>query len=82
MIAHKSCREERRNAQSAKATHIMRHLKQMWPWKRSTTLETAFCTEALQETLENARPEIFNSDQDIQFTCQEFTNILFQHMAY
>ena len=45
-------------------------------WRLSTTLETAFCTEALQEALENARPEIFNSDQGIQFTSQEFTNIL------
>ena len=45
-------------------------------WKLSTTLETAFCTEALQEALENGCPEIFNSDQGIQFTSQEFTSIL------
>jgi putative transposase len=45
-------------------------------WKLSTTLETAFCTDALQEALEHACPEIFNSDQGIQFTSQEFTSIL------
>ena len=45
-------------------------------WKLSTTLETAFCTEALQEALEHPRPEIFNSDQGIQFTSQKFTSIL------
>jgi len=45
-------------------------------WKLSTTLETAFCTEALQEALEHAHPEIFNSDQGVQFTSQEFTDIL------
>jgi len=45
-------------------------------WKLSTTLETAFCTEALQEALDNASPEIFNSDQGVQFTSQEFTSIL------
>ena len=45
-------------------------------WKLSTTLETAFCTEALQEALEHASPEIFNSDQGVQFTSQEFTSIL------
>ena len=38
--------------------------------------ETAFCTEALQEALEHPSPEIFNSDQGVQFTSQEFTNIL------
>jgi len=45
-------------------------------WELSTTLETAFCTEALQEALEHACPEIFNSDQGIQFTSQEFTDSL------
>jgi len=45
-------------------------------FKLSTMLETAFCTEALQEALDNACPEIFNSDQGVQFTSQEFTNIL------
>jgi putative transposase len=45
-------------------------------WRLSTTLEPAFCIHALQETLEYARPEIFNSDQGIQFTNQEFTDIL------
>jgi putative transposase len=45
-------------------------------WRLSTTLETAFCTDALQEALEHACPEIFSSDQGVQFTSQEFTDIL------
>jgi len=45
-------------------------------WKLSTTLETAFCTEALQEALEHPSPKIFNSDQGVQFRGQEFTSIL------
>ncbi|TFG90179.1 MAG: hypothetical protein E4H15_08070 [Syntrophobacterales bacterium] len=42
----------------------------------STTLETAFFTEALREALEHACPEIFNADQDVQLTSQEVTNII------
>lgn len=34
----------------------------------STTLETEFCIQALQKALEHACPEIFNSDQGVQFT--------------
>ncbi len=46
-------------------------------WRLSTTLETRFCTEALQEALERfGKPEIFNTDQGCQFTSAEFTGIL------
>ncbi len=45
-------------------------------WRISNTMETSFCTEALQEALTKAKPEIFNSDQGSQFTSNQFTNCL------
>lgn len=45
-------------------------------WEVSTTLETEFCTSALNQALEQATPEIFNTDQGVQFTSQAFTGIL------
>ena len=43
-------------------------------WKTSTTLDTAFCLEALEKALAFGKPEIFNSDQGSQFTSNAFTN--------
>jgi putative transposase len=49
-------------------------------WRLSTTLETAFCKEALEEALEKyGKPEIFNTDQGSQFTSEEFTGVLQWH---
>jgi putative transposase len=49
-------------------------------WRLSTTLETAFCKEALEEALVNfGKPEIFNTDQGSQFTSEEFTGVLQKH---
>ncbi len=49
-------------------------------WRLSNTLDTRFCTDALQEALAHyPRPEIFNTDQGSQFTSHEFTSILKQH---
>lgn len=45
-------------------------------WEISTTLETEFCASALNQALEQATPEIFNTDQGVQFTSQAFTGIL------
>jgi len=45
-------------------------------WRISTTLESNFCCEALQEALERGRPEYFNTDQGAQFTSSDFTSIL------
>jgi len=42
-------------------------------WELSVTLDVQFCLDALERALEVARPEILNSDQGVQFTCQEFT---------
>jgi putative transposase len=45
-------------------------------WRLSNTLDGGFCLEALDEALELARPEIFNSDQGSQFTAAAFTGRL------
>jgi putative transposase len=45
-------------------------------WEVSITLDTSFCLEALDRALKIATPEIFNSDQGVQFTSAEFTNRL------
>ena len=45
-------------------------------WRLSNTLEGSFCVEALEEALSWRRPEIFNSDQGVQFTSREFTSRL------
>ncbi len=45
----------------------------------SITMEKEFCIEALEKSLKNAKPEIFNSDQGSQFTSHEFTEKLEEH---
>jgi len=45
-------------------------------WEISVTLDTSFCLEALDRALSVATPEIFNTDQGVQFTSAEFTNRL------
>ena len=37
-------------------------------WKLSNSLDETFCVEALEEALAQTRPEIFNTDQGVQFT--------------
>ena len=45
-------------------------------WRLSNTLEAGFCAEALSEAMDRGRPEVFNTDQESQFTSQEFTQVL------
>ena len=46
-------------------------------WRLSNTLDPSFCTEALEEALNNfGVPEIFNTDQGSQFTAEAFTGVL------
>lgn len=42
-------------------------------WAISITMDTAFCVEALDQALGQGHPEIFNTDQGVQFTSQAFT---------
>lgn len=45
-------------------------------WKLSNTLDGSFCTEMLEEALKGGRPEVFNTDQGVQFTAAAFTGRL------
>jgi putative transposase len=46
-------------------------------WRVSTSLDSGFCLEALEEALNRyPAPEIFNTDQGCQFTSQAWTNRL------
>ena len=43
-------------------------------------MDASFCTKALEEALERYdAPEIFNSDQGSQFTCEGFTRVPRDH---
>lgn len=45
-------------------------------WRLSNSLDSSFCLEALDEALSDRRPEIFNTDQGVQFTSPAFTSRL------
>jgi len=45
-------------------------------WEISTTLDKAFCLSALQRALAVSSPEIFNTDQGVQFTSADFVGAL------
>lgn len=45
-------------------------------WELSNTLDNLFCISALEASLADARPIIFNTDQGSQFTSPEFTQRL------
>lgn len=45
-------------------------------WRLSNTLDVAFCLEALEEALGRGCPEVFNTDQGVQFTSAAFTGRL------
>ena len=48
-------------------------------WVLSNTLDAFFCVDMLKKALKTARPEIFNSDQGVQFKSDAFTGILEGH---
>ena len=54
------------------------HSRAILSWKVSNTMDTNFCTEALDEALRKTgvKPEIFNTDQGSQFTSKEWTDCL------
>jgi len=45
-------------------------------WRLSNTLDSDFCVEALEEALHTGKPDIFNTDQGVQFTSKDFTKCL------
>ena len=51
------------------------HSRYILSWKVSTSLDAGFCIEAAKEALNQAIPEIINSDQGVQYTSQEWINL-------
>jgi len=45
-------------------------------WQLSNTLDGRFCLDTLQQALQLGQPDIFNTDQGVQFTALEFTGCL------
>jgi putative transposase len=45
-------------------------------WRVSNTLDGSFCLELLDEVLQRGRPEVFNTDQGVQFTATAWTSRL------
>jgi len=45
-------------------------------WRLSNTLDGSFCLDMLEEALSLGKPEVFNTDQGVQFTAQAWTSRL------
>src|SRR5258707_1144368 len=45
-------------------------------WRLSNTLDGSFCLDMLEEALGKGRPEVFNTDQGVQFTAEAWTGRL------
>lgn len=53
------------------------HSRKVLSWRLSNTLDKTFCVAALEEALARyGKPEIFNTDQGVQFTCEAFIKTL------
>ena len=45
-------------------------------WRLSNTLDGSFCLDMLEEALSQGKPEVFNTDQGVQFTAAAWTSRL------
>jgi putative transposase len=45
-------------------------------WRLSNSMECTFCLETVEEAFSYGKPGIFNTDQGVQFTCNEFISLL------
>ncbi len=45
-------------------------------WRLSNSLDGRFCQESLEEALSGGKPEIFNTDQGVQYTSRSFTGLV------
>ena len=56
------------------------HSRKVLSWRISNTLDSDFCVQAVEEALSRfGAPEIFNTDQGVQFTAGAFTDLLKSH---
>jgi len=52
------------------------HSRRVLAWRLSNTLDGEFCLEMLEEALSLGKPEVFNTDQGVQFTARAWTGRL------
>lgn len=50
-------------------------------WRLSNTLDADFCVECAEDALSTGKPDIFNSDQGVQFTSKDFTGQLLDNQV-
>ena len=56
------------------------HSRRVLAWHLSISMDTAFCTEAVEEAIAKCgKPKIFNTDQGSQFTSSTFSGLLLEH---
>ena len=56
------------------------HSRYVISWELSNSLESSFCVKALERAISRyGKPEIFNTDQGVQFTDHRFKGILEKH---
>jgi len=56
------------------------HSRYVLSWRLSITLQSDFCIEALQAAIAlYGKPDIFNTDQGVQFTSTNFVQVLQEH---
>lgn len=59
------------------AAAIDRYSRRVLAWRLSISMETTFCTEAVEEAFaRDGAPPLFNTDQGSQFPCEAFTGLL------
>lgn len=52
------------------------HSRYILSWALSDSMTSDFCLSALEEAFSHGTPEIFNTDQGVQFTSSDFTDLL------
>ena len=52
------------------------HSRYVVAWRLFNTLDGWFCLDMLEEALSQGQPEVFNTDQGVQFTAEAFTGRL------
>src|SRR5262249_61057646 len=52
------------------------HSRYVIAWRLSNTLDGEFCLDMLEEALGRGTPEVFNTDQGVQFTAAAWTSRL------
>jgi putative transposase len=52
------------------------HSRYVLSWRLTNSLDGIACIDALKDSLQDGKPEIFNTDQGVQFTSEKFTSVL------